>query len=372
MHRKTIISFLTVILLLFIGACQGQNQNQTTLTTTTNGAIDGNSIIRKIESTLDSVYQSTVSSIVFIEVAFPGASGSGSGFIWDNAGHIVTNNHVIDGANSINVSFHDGTITRASVIGQDPDSDLAVLETDIDMTNFPPVKLADSTQVKVGEMVIAIGNPYGFRSTLTVGYISSLGRVLPLGEGGSGPSYSVPDIIQTDAAINPGNSGGVLLNDLGEVIGVTSLIVSESGSSSGVGFAIPSAIVEKVVPALIESGEYQHPYLGISVTNLTPPLAEAMGLSSDRRGALIQELVDGGPADKAGLQASDSEVTINGQTVLIGGDVITAFDGKPIANSDDLITILARSGEVGETVALSIIRNGEEMDIQVTLEPRPE
>ena len=187
----------------------------------------------------------------------------------------------------------------------------------------------------------------------------------------SGPTYSIPDIIQTDAAINPGNSGGVLLDDTGKVIGVTQSIATTSGSSAGVGFAIPSAIVKQVVPALIKTGHYDHPYLGISVISLDPDLASAMNLPPNQRGALVETVATGGPADKAGIKASQTPTTINGQQLTVGGDVIIAYNGQTVKSSDDLITFLARSGSVGQTVTLTVLRGGNQIQVQVTLGARP-
>lgn len=342
------------------------------------------------ESTLESIYNQVNPSVVNIQVIekaqtpsslFPNllptpsspqySSALGSGFIWDNEGHIVTNNHVITGANSISVTFSDGSTVPATLVGADPDSDLAVIKVNAPAQSLHPVKMADSTQLKVGQLAIAIGNPFGLQGTMTVGFVSGLGRLLPASESALGPSYSIPDIIQTDAAINPGNSGGVLLDDTGEVIGVTSSIATTSGSSAGVGFAIPSAIVKQVVPALIKNGHYDHPYLGVSVVSLNPDLAAAMNLPSDQRGALVESVLAGSPAEKAGLQASQKQVTINGQQISVGGDVITAYDGQVVKSSDDLVTILAREGSVGQTVTLTVLRNGKQIEVKVTLEKRP-
>ena len=187
----------------------------------------------------------------------------------------------------------------------------------------------------------------------------------------TGPTYNIPDIIQTDAAINPGNSGGLLLDDTGRVIGVTQSIDTTSGTSSGVGFAIPSAIVQQVVPSLISTGKYVHPYLGVTVTSLYPDLATAMKLQANQRGALVETVASGGPADKAGIKGSTTTVTISGQQVNVGGDIVTAYNGQTVKSSDDLITFLARSGTVGQNVTLTILRSGNQMQVQVTLGARP-
>jgi S1-C subfamily serine protease len=298
--------------------------------------------------------------------------GAGSGFVWDKEGHIITNNHVVEDADKITVTFADNTIVPAEVIGTDPDSDLAVLKVDLPADRLQPVELGDSNQVKVGHVAVAIGNPFGLENTMTVGYISTLGRVLPSSSGqGQGPTFTIPDIIQTDASINPGNSGGVLVNDQGQVIGVTAAIESPVRASAGVGFAIPSAIVKKVVPALIEDGYFEHPWLGLSGMSLTPDLAKAMNLKEDQRGALVIDVTPDSPADKAGLQGSDRQVEIEDQQMRVGGDVIIAFNSQPVQGFDDLVAYLAQSGEVGQKDKLTVLRDGKEETVEVTLAARP-
>jgi S1-C subfamily serine protease len=234
------------------------------------------------------------------------------------------------------------------------------------------VQIADSAQLHVGDLAVAIGNPFGQEGTMTVGIISALGRLLPTDTSDpTAPHYNIPDIIQTDASINPGNSGGVLLDDQGAVIGVTSAIISPAGASAGVGFAIPSTIVQQVVPALISDGHYDHPYLGISGTTLTPDLAQAADLPADQLGALIGEVSPDSPADAANLRGSDRQVDLDGQQIVVGGDVITAVNDQPIHGMDDLITYLYRSAKVGDTVSLTILRDGKEQTVDVTLQARP-
>jgi 2-alkenal reductase len=297
----------------------------------------------------------------------------GSGFFWDTGGYIVTNNHVVDGATKIEVTTSDGTTVPGTIVGQDPYSDLAVIKVDLPASEIHPVTMGDSTQVKVGEIAIAIGNPYGFEGSMSIGNISGLGRDLPSSQvdQNSGATYSIPDVIQTDASINPGNSGGVLVNIEGQVMGVTSAIESNSGSSSGVGFAIPAEIVSKVVPSLISSGTYSHPYLGISGTDMSPDVAQAMNLPSDTRGALIEQVSPGGPAADANLQASNTTVTINGVQGTVGGDIITAIDGQTINSMSDIIAYLASHTQVGQSVTLTILRDGKTQNVQVTLGSRP-
>jgi S1-C subfamily serine protease len=300
------------------------------------------------------------------------AQGLGSGFIWDSEGHIVTNNHVLEGADKIEVTFADGTTLPATLVGADSYSDLAVIQVEGAPDLLHPVQMGDSEQVKVGELAIAIGNPFGLEGTMTVGIISALGRTLPASSGMTvGPVYSIPDIIQTDAPINPGNSGGVLVNDQGEVIGVTAAIESAVNSNAGIGFVIPSTIVSKVVPSLIQTGTYEHPYLGISGTSLTPDMVQEMNLQVGQRGVQVITVAEGGPAAKAGLRPSQDSITVDGQDVPVGGDVIIAINGETIAKMDDLIAYLADETEVGQEVTLTVLRDGNETSLDVTLEARP-
>jgi serine protease Do len=354
-------------------------------------------VLAALEGTLENIYARVNPSVVNIQVVqqvdatsmvipeIPGfplpqvpdsespplQQGAGSGFVWDKEGHIVTNNHVVEGATKIEVTFADGAVAEAEVVGTDPDSDLAVIKVDVPAEWLQPVEVADSTAVKVGQLAVAIGNPFALEGSMTVGFISAVGRSLPVSAVQlQGPGYVIPDIIQTDAPINPGNSGGVLVDNEGRLIGVTAAIESPVRANAGVGFAIPSVIVQKVVPALIETGRYEHPLLGLSGATLTPDLAEATGLDADQRGVLVAEVTSGGPSDKAGLRGSDREVEIEGQQVSVGGDVIVAIDDQPVKEFDDIVIYLARSTEVGQTVSLTVLRQGEEQQIQVTLGAR--
>jgi S1-C subfamily serine protease len=297
-------------------------------------------------------------------------SALGSGFVWDTNGDIVTNNHVISGAEKIEVTFSDGVIVPATLVGADPDSDLAVIKVDVSADKLYPVQMGDSNAVKVGQLAIAIGDPFGLEGTMTTGIISAIGRSLPADETAA-QSYTIPDVIQTDAPINPGNSGGVLIDAQGFVLGVTSAIESPIRANAGIGFAIPSAIVDNVVPALIKDGKYVHTWLGISGTSLNPDFATAMKLDATQRGALVEEIMPNSPAEKAGLKASDQQITIDGQNVNIGGDVITAIDNQPVVEMDDLIAYLARSTKVDQKVTLAILRDGKQETLDVTLIARP-
>jgi serine protease Do len=355
-------------------------------------ALTQGTVLDELEATLSGIYENVNPSVVSIQVTqkvsgmsqqlpfygmtpqTPGdqyQQGAGSGFVWDTEGHIVTNNHVIKDADKISVQFSDGTIAPAELVGTDADSDLAVIKVDVPAERLHPVTVADSTQVHVGHLAVAIGNPFALENTMTVGFVSAVGRSMPADlEGATGMSYTIPDIIQTDAPINPGNSGGVLLNENGEVIGVTSAIISPVQASVGIGFAIPSAIVAKVVPALIADGSYTHAWLGISGTTLTPDVAQAMNLDENQRGALVITVQEDGPAGKAGLQGSSSQITVDGQDLPTGGDVIVAFDGNTVNTFDDLVANLAQLS-AGQKVQVTVIRAGKTQDLTVTLGERP-
>jgi len=302
----------------------------------------------------------------------PQVQGEGSGVVYDTQGHIITNNHVIEGATEVEVTFWDDVTVPARVVGTDPDSDLAVIQVQVDQGELHPVPLGDSDALQVGQQVIAIGNPFGLQGTLTTGIVSALGRSLPAGETSlTGGRYSIPDVIQTDAAINPGNSGGALLNLQGEVVGITNAIESPVRANSGVGFAIPSAIVKRVVPALIQNGRYEHAWLGVSVQTVGPDLARALGLTVER-GAQVMEVTANSPAAQAGLRGSGNrQVQFQGQSIPAGGDVIIAIDSQPVRKSDDLISYLTRSTRVGQTVQLTILRDGQQQTVSVKLAARP-
>ncbi len=294
--------------------------------------------------------------------------GSGSGFLWDQAGHIVTNNHVVAGAESIEISFGGDSNMTATVVGTDPINDLAVLKVDSIPQGVRPVTLGTSADLKVGQTAIVIGNPFGqFERTMTQGIISAVNRTIET------DSTVLRGVIQTDAAINRGNSGGPLLDSSGRLIGVNSAIYSPTGTSAGVGLAIPVDKVSEVVPVLIEKGRYPHPWLGIEGLGyeLSPSLAKGLRMSVDS-GLLIAQMYQRSPADKAGLRNATDQVILGNRRYLVGGDVVTAIDGVPLAKWDDLSAYLEEKTTVGQQVALTVIRNGKELTVQVTLEDTPE
>jgi 2-alkenal reductase len=323
---------------------------------------------------LINIYERVNPAVVNIEVlraAAPGVGGElfpegeGSGFIIDTEGRIITNNHVVEGADEVQVTLYDGTIVQASVLGTDPYSDLAVIDIDLPPQVLRPVELGDSDELRVGQRAVAIGNPFGLEGTLTTGVISALGRTLP-----AETLFAIPEVIQTDAAINPGNSGGPLLNAEGLVIGVNTAIRTTTGGNTGVGFAVPVNLVKRVVPRLIAEGHYDHPQLGIRGLTITPVLVEAMDLPVDG-GVLVSEVTADSPAGKAGIRGGTREVSIRGDLVREGGDIIVSIDGQETNQFEDLLSYIVMETEVGQEIAVAIIRDGEERAVKVVLGARP-
>lgn len=294
-------------------------------------------------------------------------TGEGSGFVIDTQGHIVTNYHVIEGAGKVVVQFSDGAQAPAEIIGSDRDSDLAVIKIDPEGFDLRPLPIGDISDLKVGSRVIVIGNPFGNANTLTTGIISALGRQISL----PNSQFTLPEVIQTDAAINPGNSGGPMLNADGEVIGVAFMLQSETGTNAGIGFGIPAYFVERVARAIVANGAYQHPWLGVRGQSLSPFVSRELNLPVER-GVLVVEAIPDGPSEKAGVQGGNEEVEVEGFPFTIGGDIITAIDGQPVTVFDDLLAYLSRYTEPGQQVTLTIVRDGETIDLTITLEPRPE
>lgn len=333
--------------------------------------------------TLTGLFEETQQSVVQVsgtsseDNPILGAS-LGSGFIYDNNGHIITNYHVVAGSNpeDISITFIDGTVYRARVIGTDQYSDFAVLhvEEDVPAEKLIPLPLGNSSALQVGQEVVAIGNPFGLSGSMTEGIVSGLNRLIPVYQDPfsdvAAPAFSIPDVIQTDAAINPGNSGGPLLDLQGEVVGINSAIFSTTGGFAGVGFAVPSNTIAKIAPILIESGTFQHPWLGVSGIDMTPEIAEAIGLG-EPRGFLVIEAAPGGPADVAGVQGGTTPMQLGGREIALGGDVVLAIDDREVRKIDDVLGYLQQATEVGETVTLTVWRDGQIIEIPVTLGARP-
>jgi S1-C subfamily serine protease len=297
--------------------------------------------------------------------------GTGSGFVYDTQGHIVTNYHVIEGASELFVALADETVVPAQVVGVDPSNDLTVIRVDVPGESLHPIPLGESADLRVGQFVVAIGNPFGLERTLTVGVISALGRVIE-----SPDQRFIGEIIQTDAAINPGNSGGPLLDLSGRVIGVNTAIFSPSQASAGIGFAVPVNTVRRVVPELIARGRYPHPWLGASLLSLTPRWVDILRQADMQvpieYGMLVVEAVEGGAAQRAGLRGGDQLIRVGRQLLPIGGDIITAVNGQPVEDSRELNIYLETRTRVGDTVELTIIRDGREQNLSIQLDERPD
>lgn len=318
---------------------------------------------------LADLYEETVDSIVFIRVGTSTGGGSGSGFVWDEYGHIVTNYHVIQGATTVFVKFFNGREYRADIVSFDPDSDLAVIKiVDLDHT-IEPIAIGSSGDLRPGDLAIALGNPFGEEFTMTTGIVSAVSRTLSSGFS----AYQIPAVVQTDAAINPGNSGGPLLDMDGNVIGVNTQIRSDSRQNSGVGFAVPVDLVKRVVPSLIDNGSYTYPLMGISGEEVSITVREAASLDGDVRGAIVMTVSSGGPADTAGILGDTGQRSTNGQILApnYDGDIIVSINGSPINSMNDLIGFLALNTAPGEEIVVGVLRNGVEISIPMELGARP-
>jgi len=334
------------------------------------------------EQVLINLYERVNPSVVSISIAQsvqgnePRPAGAGSGFVLDTEGHIVTNNHVVAEADALYVNFSDGSSVPAEIVGRDPYSDLAVIKVNRPADQLIPVQMGDSDQVVPGMRVVAIGNPFGLEGTMTTGIVSAVGRTMP--EGAGTAIYTNPEIIQTDAAINPGNSGGPLINSRGQVIGVNTAIRTENstgsgtGWNSGVGFVVPASTVKRVVAAILADGRVRYPYLGIQANNYfrVSEIADDLGLGV-RQGTMVSEVVNNGPSDRAGIRGATGTKVVRGVEMPVGGDIITAINGSPVKDFNDLIAQLTRSSNVGDTVTLSVWRDGQSLDLPVTLAERP-
>lgn len=383
MRRKNIFFVVLIALVLSSLACQATNrllegeQPAPAATVAPGAAAPGNTsapLIIPGDDVLVRLYDQVMPGIVSIQTTVGEAGGLGSGFVFDKQGHIVTNEHVISGADTIEVTFASGYKAYAKLVGVDLDSDLAVIKADAPESELHPLPLADSNLVKVGQTVVAIGNPFGLSGTMTTGIISALGRTLPSNrQSPGGGFFSAADLIQTDAAINPGNSGGPLLNLNGEVIGINRAIRTETSNASGeplnsgIGFAIASNIVRRVAPGIIQNGKYDYPYIGMSSQNeLSLEQVKALDLPQ-YTGVYVVAVMPGGPAEKAGLRGSRSDNGVLGP----GGDLIIAVDGIPVKNFDEMMRYLVSNKSPGDTIVFTVLRGDEKLDIPVTLDKRP-
>jgi len=324
------------------------------------------------DSTLEALYQQVLPGVVAIRAG----SSLGSGFVFDNEGHVITNQHVVEGSSEVEVDFTSGFKAHGTVIGSDTDADVAVIQVNAPAEQIHPLAMGDSNTLGVGEQVVAIGNPFGLNGTMTLGIVSGLGRTQVASVSPEGGHFSTADIIQTDAAINPGNSGGPLFNLNGEVVGINQSIRTDTFNNatgnavnSGVGFSISINLVKRIVPFLIRDGKYEYPYLGVSSgSDLGLAEIEALGLDT-YTGAYVISVTPGGPADQADIRAGDKPTSISGLNA--GGDIIIAFDGQPVHTFDQLLSYLTLTKSPGDTAVLTVLRDGQSMDITVTLGKRP-
>ena len=323
-------------------------------------------IEKSYEYSLIDIFEKSEESVVQVNV-LRGASegGMGSGFVYSDEGYIITNHHVVRDAQQVTVTFLDGESYIGEVVGRDQDLDIAVVKVNPSNTYLQPIKIGDSSKLMVGEKIVAIGNPFGLSGSMTSGIVSQIGRLLPQESG-----YSIPDVIQTDAAINPGNSGGPLINMKGEVVGINTAIQSATGEFSGIGFAVPSNTVKKIVPVLIENGEFRHPWMGISGTDVDPELAEVRGLKSSK-GFLVVSVIEESPAELAGLIGVTETKEIDGREFALDGDIILSIDGKTVRKISDILIHLQREKSIGDELILSVNRNGEIIELTMILEERP-
>ena len=353
MHLKRIV---IAILVLFVGFWSTKTYSVTE---------DEKNNIAVYEKAADGVVNvtSTAVQMDFFFNPFP-TQGAGSGSIIDTKGHVLTNHHVVASAQKLEVTLADGSKWPAKLVGSDPDNDLAVIKIDAPREKLKVIPMGDSKNLRIGQKVLAIGNPFGFDRTLTTGVISSLGRTIR-----SEVGTLIEDVVQTDAAINPGNSGGPLLNSAGEIIGINSAIISPSGGNVGIGFAIPVNTAKRVVPELIAKGYVTYPWIGATIQSLIPEVASHLKLKIER-GAMIADVVKGGPADKAGLKGGDQRVQVGNIIMMAGGDIVVKADDREVKTNDELIRYI-REKKPGDTVLLKIHRKGNTMDLKVVLGERP-
>ena len=362
-HKNVLIPLIALVLLLAPAATAVA---QVSLST------------EQLQNQVENVYEATNQSVANITTKaltmgmfnLPTTQkGAGSGFLYDDAGHVVTNYHVIQNAKTITVSLGEDQVYEAEIIGSDPLTDIAVLE--IKGNRLPdPLPMGNSDRLNVGEFVVALGNPFSFERTLTFGVVSALGRMIKSPNG----SF-ISEAIQTDTPINPGNSGGPLLNLEGQVIGVNSAIISPSGASAGIGFAISANSVKKVANSLIEEGHYPHPWLGIQPVNLSPGLVQLLEKANQEvpveSGLLIVQVLNGGPADEAGIRGGRRQLRIGNRRLLVGGDIIVGIDGREVENYKDLIGYMEKEVSIGDTVTLSYYREGDKRSTTVEVGERP-
>ena len=382
---KTLIIIISTLFLISCTTALNTNQNtsgtnldkQSSVNKSKeNNKFENLQLLKAKESQLNIIYSTSLPSIVHIKARqtvqgfFQNQerTGEGSGFIWDTEGNIVTNYHVVASASIVDVEFADGSQYPASVIGLDPNSDLAIIKVNSNGKILTPLNLGDSTNVKVGNHTIVIGSPFGQEFSMSSGIVSAIKRTVP----SQNTLFSIPNVIQTDAAINPGNSGGPLLDIEGNVIGINSQIISRSGGNQGIGFAIPINSVKKIIPTLIKGEKFEYPYIGITGMDLNPNLKKALAIDSNIKGVMIVDVVKGSPADLGGLSGYTGTVSDNVNSYPSGGDILTAINTIPIKSMSDLLSLLFSDYSPGDSITFTILRDSSSLDLDITLISRPQ
>ncbi len=378
--KKIALIFLTITLMSCTLDSDSANEDSVNNTNMSQTEVNSNtSLLEAREQHLSNLYDSSLSSIVHIKVIQTVPSmgffsqnqsrrSNGSGFVWDKLGHIVTNYHVVANVDNVEVQFSDGSEFLAKVVGLDPNSDLAVIKLETNDLSFTPLNLGNSNEVNVGNYTFAIGSPFGQEFSMTSGIVSAIKRTVP----SQNSTFTIPNVIQTDAAINPGNSGGPLLDMNGKVIGINSQIITQNGGNAGIGFAVPVNTAKAIVPTLIKGEKFLYPWIGISGMNLSKNHKKALEIEENMDGVMIVDVMIGGPAEKSDLKGYQETISDNYNSYPSGGDIILSINEIPISSMNELSSVLFENHSSGETISLSILRDLEKIKVDLELEPRPQ
>ena len=378
--KKIALIFLTITIMSCTLESDSASEDSVNNSNISQTEVNSNiNVLEAREHHLSNLYDSSLSSIVHIKVIQTVPSmgffsqnqsrrSNGSGFIWDKLGHIVTNYHVVANVDNVEVQFADGSEFLAKVVGLDPNSDLAVIKLETNDLSFTPLNLGNSNEVNVGNYTFAIGSPFGQEFSMTSGIVSAIKRTVP----SQNSTFTIPNVIQTDAAINPGNSGGPLLDINGKVIGINSQIVTQNGGNAGIGFAVPVNTAKAIVPTLIKGEKFLYPWIGISGMNLSKNHKKALELEENMNGVMIVDVMTGGPAEKSELKGYKETISDDYNSYPSGGDIILSINEIPISSMNELSSVLFENHSSGETISLSILRDLEKIKVDLELEPRPQ
>ena len=378
--KKIALIFLTITLMSCTLDINSTAEDSVSNSSISQTEVNSNiSLLEAREQHLSNLYDSSLSSIVHIKVIQTVPSmgffsqnqsrrSNGSGFVWDKLGHIVTNYHVVANVDKVEVQFSDGSEFLAKVVGLDPNSDLAVIKLETNDLSFTPLDLGNSNEVNVGNYTFAIGSPFGQEFSMTSGIVSAIKRTVP----SQNSTFTIPNVIQTDAAINPGNSGGPLLDMNGKVIGINSQIITQNGGNAGIGFAVPVNTAKAIVPTLIKGEKFLYPWIGISGMNLSKNHKKALELEENIYGVMIVDVMIGGPAEKSELKGYQETISDDYNSYPSGGDIILSINEIPISSMNELSSVLFENHSSGETISLSILRDLEKIKVDLELEPRPQ